>query len=335
MVRKYRLKLGFVESENNTGFEIDQTKIEKFDYDSYKIIDKTIGGDNPKKVIKHKLITGKKRNKWITYIAKTAGKWYPNESICEYLIFRIGKILDFDLAESKIVIAEGQLRFLSKYFLIENAQILRHGLEFLVNSGLFQSREYIHEIDKSGAIRKVLTLQIIEKILSDNFPDDKKIIFNKFIKLIIFDAYVGNNDRHPENWAIITHIENKHPPYFSPIYDTARALFWNESETKLINKFYPPGKHIKNLENYADKSMPKISWDKEPDVNHFRLFELIVHNEYGISKDNILEILSEKKLKQIFEMIDVDFQGIISKERSEVIKSYLAHRRTKLLKLVK
>ncbi|MBC8883138.1 hypothetical protein H9X57_06230 [Flavobacterium piscinae] len=51
--------------------------------------------------------------------------------------------------------------------------------------------------------------------------------------MLLFDALTGNNDRHYYNWGVISHIKNEHKPYFSPVYDTARGLLWNDSDKKL------------------------------------------------------------------------------------------------------
>lgn len=317
---------------NYSGFKINENIIEKLEDTTYKVLNRAVGGDAPKKVIKVKYTSDMRRNKWITYIAKTGHKWYPNESISEYLIFRIGKILGFNMAEAKLVIAEEQVRFLSQYFL-KDKQTLSHGIDIYANSGYFENKDFVMKIEKEGKAREYFTLQITEQIIEKAFPLEKENIFGNFVKMLIFDAYVGNNDRHYENWGIITHIKNKHLPYFSPIYDTSRALFWNESEQSLKNKFYPSddSKFI----NYSENAKPKIGWDNEKNINHFKLFELIAQNECGISTKNIEEILSDKNLKEISDMIDKEFQDIISKERAEIIKSYLAYRRKRLLSLIR
>lgn len=331
---KQKEKLGYQESENDSGFNFDETKIETLDFDSYEITNIFAGGDNPKKVITHKEVYQNRRNKNTIYIAKTAGKWYPNESISEYLIYKIGVILGFNVAESKLVMAENQLRLLSKFFR-NSQQELTHGLDYLVNSGKLGAKSQLLILDKRKDIRNTLTLQMLKDILKTNFPSNYEKILNDFINLLIFDAYVGNNDRHHENWAIISHIGNKHLPYFSPIYDTARGIFWNESEEKLNNKFYPPNRKITSLEKYANNAFPKIGWENKTNLNHFQLFELIVNNECGITKRKVKNILAQKKLDTINDIIDNEFQDIISKERAEIIKAYLKIRRDKLWECIK
>ena len=61
----------------------------------YQILDVPIGGDAPKDFIHlYKYGEGKRKNinTWAKYIAKVGRKWYPIESIVEYLLNRIGEI---------------------------------------------------------------------------------------------------------------------------------------------------------------------------------------------------------------------------------------------------
>jgi hypothetical protein len=60
-----------------------------------------ITGDAPKEFIKiFDAKTSKRTNKktWPLYLAITARKWYPNESIIEYLLNQIGMIWGLNMA---------------------------------------------------------------------------------------------------------------------------------------------------------------------------------------------------------------------------------------------
>jgi hypothetical protein len=103
----------------------------------YKIVDGyTITGDAPKEFIRvYEYGKTRKSNpgKWPLYIAKTGHKWYPTESITEYLLNILGIKFGVEMAESKIAWIGGQLRFLSRYFLDSKDQELIHGADILSN----------------------------------------------------------------------------------------------------------------------------------------------------------------------------------------------------------
>ena len=51
-----------------------------------------------------------KQSTWPRYIAKVGHKWYPNESITEHLITRIGQGINLNIADSRLVHVRGQVR---------------------------------------------------------------------------------------------------------------------------------------------------------------------------------------------------------------------------------
>lgn len=82
------------------------------------IEDKSVGGDAPKDFIKvYEYGTGlrSRPHTWTAYIAKVGHKWYPMESITEYLLNRIGEVLGLEMAFSRLMVAGEQIRFLSRY----------------------------------------------------------------------------------------------------------------------------------------------------------------------------------------------------------------------------
>lgn len=89
------------------------------------------------------------------------------------------------------------------------------------------------------------------------------------------DALIGNNDRHFYNWGIITNISGKEKPIFSPIYDTARGLFWNEHEDKLKRILQDKNRLPQFIMSYAENSVPKIGWEGLNKLNYFDLIEQI------------------------------------------------------------
>lgn len=92
----------------------------------------SITGDAPKDFSKDKAYRPghrSRRQRTESYIAKVGSKFYPNESITEQLITRIGEIFGLKIAESKLRIVAGQVRFMSKYFLDRHREQLTHGAE--------------------------------------------------------------------------------------------------------------------------------------------------------------------------------------------------------------
>ncbi len=286
--------------------------------------DYTITGDAPKNFIKvYEYGEARKANKskWTFYIAKVGHKWYPNESITEYLLNQIGLYLGFNVAASRLVRVGNQIRFLSKYFKKKD-QILVHGAE--IYAGYLEDLPFVEEIEEKGMARDLFTIQFTRDAIVKSFPEQAGKLINDFVKMLIFDAIVGNNDRHFYNWGVITHLEGKHAPFFSPIYDTARGLYWNYHEKNILP--LSSGLKEEGYKKYIINSRPKIGWEGEKNLNHLQLVELITMHEFGISKEEVKDLLSEERRNLCIRQINNDFNGLISPKRLSVVVDCLKYR---------
>lgn len=92
----------------------------------------SIPGDAPKDFIrdsKHRPGHRTRRQRFERYIAKVGSRFYPNESITDQLLTRIGQSFGLSIADSKLRLIDGQVRFLSRYFLDKNnEQLIRECL---------------------------------------------------------------------------------------------------------------------------------------------------------------------------------------------------------------
>ncbi len=102
-----------------------------------------IAGDAPKDFI-HVYEYGearkKDRKKWPGYIAKVGHKWYPMESITEHLLNKIGGVLGLKMAQSRLMLAGDQIRFLSKYFLKKDERLV-HGAQ--IYAGFLEDKTFV------------------------------------------------------------------------------------------------------------------------------------------------------------------------------------------------
>lgn len=98
-----------------------------------------------------------------------------------------------------------------------------------------------------------------------------KLLLAGFVKMLAFDALIGHNDRHPYNWGVIVPIRRKKQPRFAPVYDTARALFWNVPEKRVRQMITDR----KQLEDYVNKCEAPLGFDQEQTIDFFRLIGLL------------------------------------------------------------
>lgn len=87
------------------------------DYTLERVDFLSITGDAPKDFItdsEYRPGHRSRRQRRESYIAKVGSKYYPIESITEQLITQLGQIFGLSIAESKLRIVDGQVRFMSK-----------------------------------------------------------------------------------------------------------------------------------------------------------------------------------------------------------------------------
>ena len=282
-------------------------------------------GDAPKEFIHcYRYLSGIRRPKkknWPLYIAKTGQKFYPNESITEHLLTRIGQCLGFNTAESHLAIVSGQLRFMSKHFHSRKEELI-HGAE--IYYGYLEDRDFVDQIENEKRARSFFTVQFTEEALKSLFPKDYQKLFDQFLEMILFDALIGNNDRHYYNWGVIQSLDRGKPVRFAPIYDTARGLLWNTEEEKVVSLRQDKNQWRAFKAKYLNNSKPKIGWDGLDDLNHFELLERIV--QLHLSKQDLKKFLNQENLQTAQNVIDSEFGNLFSPGRKELIKELLQER---------
>ncbi len=182
--------------------------------------------------------------------------------------------------------------------------------------------------------RKFFTFQFAEIAIKQMFPNESKPILEDFVKMLVFDALTGNNDRHFYNWGIIKDVENKKIPIFAPIYDSARGLFWNRSEIDLIENWEAHPKQIDSrIKKYADGSKPKIGWEGLDDLNHFDLIDKIFSSDSRYI-DVCKQLINRNNLERVLEHINKNFVNYYSELRLELINCCLVYRFEKLTEII-
>lgn len=108
-------------------------RLEPLKLGKYRLCEVAIAGDAPKdfvQIYEYGVATRKRRENWPKYIAKVGHKWYPMESVTEHFLTRLGQQLGFRMAKSKLIMAHGQLRFCSRYFLKPEQSLVQKFLGF-------------------------------------------------------------------------------------------------------------------------------------------------------------------------------------------------------------
>jgi len=300
----------------------------------YKVIARSVPGDAPKNFIyiyEYGRSLKAKEKSWTPYIAKVGHKWYPTESITEHLITRLGQVWGFNMANSRLYKINNQLRFCSEYFLKKDQELV-HGADILSRYLQETDTQIIESIDKRGWSQEMLTLQFVKQAIEESFPNESANIYHSLVDLLLFDAIVGNNDRHFFNWGVIRSLKNLHKPNFSPIYDSARGLFWNHAESKMLSLWRDKQQLQAFITRYHTRSLPKIGLDNHKKINHIQIVEhLVVNNECTFEKAQ--NLFSLDNLAKAEYVLKKEFVDLIKPSRQNLILYYLKYRFDQFLNL--
>ena len=159
----------------------------------------------------------------------------------EYLISKLGKCLNVNMADEYLVRDDEKLMLFSKSVidsgeeLIMSSEIylelLKNGVktedelrtgkaandkfnESLSPAGNDKSYGYLIQDDQIGFVIN----QFIEKIKPLNLPNYEEI-FTDYIKMCFFDALIGNKDRNDNNFGLIKKSDNSYT--FAPLFDSS------------------------------------------------------------------------------------------------------------------
>ena len=224
---------------------------------------------------------------------------------------------------SKILIGP-QVRFLSKFFL-KKGESLYHGIDLFKE--YLNDDKLVEEIAAARQEQHLYTFQAVLDAVSDRFPDQFDGIMRGIVEMLTFDALVGNNDRHPANWGVITPMMSAKAPRFSPVFDTARALFWNVDERRIRDTL----SNEQQLLGYINRSRPQIGWDHADRIGHFDLIQR-VFDRYEDFRPSITKFFETDVVRRMSPMVKREFSRLLSDQRRRLILECLERRHDLLRK---
>lgn len=226
-----------------------------------------------------------KEKAWFKY----QGQGYNVSEACsEKMCYEIAKVLGYNCAKIELAKDENNQIGILNYLFIDVNKITH-----------MDAVSYLNEQENERPY--FYTVSNIKRTL-DNI-DGK--LFNGFIRLMLFDALVGETDRHEENWGVeIT----KDGYEFSPLYDNGCNLLREFRNEEYAAKYYDD---IQRFDAYIYKSKTYIF--KEDNKHRYKHFELIeyLNEEYH-------DILV-KEIRNLNKLTDDKIENIVNKIPNELL----------------
>ena len=233
-----------------------------------------------------------------------------SEACSEKIAYEIAKVLGYACAKIELAIDDaGKIGVLNYYF-----------------SDRFSAphTDIVAYLNKDTNERKnYYTISNIKSVLDDIDVD----LFKDFIKIMIFDALIGEQDRHEENWGI---TEKQGKSFISPLYDNGDSLLREFKNYANAQKYYAG---IKDFDAYIVRSQTLIyKEDNKSKYKHFELIKYLYDNfpHYIIPEINNLKKLTDEIIKELVNKIPDE---LLTKEHKEYIITYLIRRRNILLNI--
>ena len=233
-----------------------------------------------------------------------------SEACSEKLCYEIANVLEYPCARIELARDEEGFLGVLNYDFVINPTVEHIDIVSFINSQNQNREEYY-------------TISNIKKILDGL----NKELFLGFIRIMIFDALVGETDRHEENWGL-TYTKEHYS--ISPLYDNGCSLINKFLNEEYARKYY---QNDELFDSYIKKSKTFIY--KEDHVHRYRHFELIQY--LGELYPNFVQL----ELKKLKKLSDEKIEEIVLKIPDELLTDihkkyiilYLKKRRNILLEL--
>lgn len=169
---------------------------------------------------------GMRAKRWILdgsgtrWLRKSHRPLRPTEPVIESLALALADALNMPAAEGhacdwddKGAPARGSLI----RFFLEPREELHHGFE------LIQGRQDTrYEAADKKAKNFGQTLDRARAVLSQFDDTPPRALMDPFVRMLVFDAWIGNGDRHAMNWGVVRHPDRA--TKLAPMYDPAGCL---------------------------------------------------------------------------------------------------------------
>ena len=213
----------------------------------------------------------------------------PNEIYSEFLASKIAKSIGLSAQDAKIVELP---QTVAQWMREESSKRLRDEwipIGVSIDNIFPDGTEVMYAKDILGNPERSLSLEVIESGLRKRFGDAEDII-QSYADMVVFDALIGNMDRHHENWGVVVigdyksglagQIENwdpdqhKNQRYFTPLFDHGSSLMFELQENKLERMV----QDIDVVERYVSKGYGFILSIHKTKANIFKVLHQYMHS---------------------------------------------------------
>lgn len=215
------------------------------------------------------------------------------------------------------------------YSFLSNTTSLVEGVEFILGKYPYYDKDTLTDKYSGMPYSFQMIVESMKPILE----------ISTISKILLFDALIGNSDRHHSNWGITEtkaslYVENGLFPVnvmtLSPLYDNGSSLcsYINESDIETILKDKIRYESIINT-----KSKSAIGWNTIRPIRHFELIKNL-RDEYYEETVNLVKNIKKNLTEQSVDTILSNFDdNIISNQMKKLLKKFIIDRRNRIIEI--
>ncbi len=168
--------------------------------------------------------------------------------------------------------------------------------------------------------------------------DEIKSGMDVFVGYLMLDAWIGNQDRHDQNWGIVIAPSPEQPKiHLAPSFDHGSSLARNETDEACADMLRTRDmrRHISAyVERGRSALYPHSATDKTKSLLTIEAFAYALKQVPTAGREwlNRLELVDENRIRNIVDMLPDD---LVSATRREFIATFLTLNRRRLLALAK
>lgn len=230
------------------------------------------------------------------YLFKLSSPRYPEQFWAEIIAYRLGIQMEIDVPPAFVGYdsKQNQSGALIEWFLRPIGLL---STEDYIAGGDY-CQQYIPNFDrKKGRQHNFETVSQIFEDLSKKHPSFHEDWINYWAKAFLFDALIGNTDRHQDNWGIIAQTNqgvltplnpNKEEMRISPVFDNGTSMGHEISPSKF--EYYDEND---NLMKYVSKGWHHMKWSIDsPQMSHVEMLQKVI-DRYPETRQVMLNCLKK------------------------------------------
>lgn len=272
-----------------------------------------------------------------SYLFKESFDRYPCQFWAEIVAYRVGCIVGVEVPPAFVSIRKEGSNIvcgaLIEWFYDEKSPDF---VFYEDGGGLFEM--LINDFDtQKGTQHNLKTILNVFYALSqrDNVMMVNKYWVNDWIRMLLFDALIGNTDRHQNNWGVIYSLdqENVRLIKFSPAFDNGTSL-GHEIVEKKIKNFLSSSNRV---EIYTAKGQHHMKLEiTGPRLGHFEFFKKLIDMNLELKAviNHFLDFDYSYIEALVYELLNFNVPVRLSRERADFMLLLIRKRFEKLYCLI-